>query len=399
MHVLIADPLSATTVHSLKALGVSVDLRPDLSADELPSRVGEADVLVVRSTKVKPAAIEAGRSLSLIVRAGAGVNTIDVAAASERGIYVANCPGKNAAAVAELTIGLLIACDRRIVDAASELREGHWLKKKYGEASGLRGRTLGIIGLGTIGRAVAEAARGLGMKIVAWSRSLTPELAAVYEVERAESPIELARRADAITIHTAYTPELKHFVDAKFLESMRDGAILINTARGDLVDSAALAEAIRTKGLRVGLDVYDNEPSGWEGEFPDTKLARMVTGTPHIGASTEQAAEAIAAEAVRIVRVFRETGKPPAENTVNLCGRSPATHSLVVRHFNRVGVLAGVLDALREEGINVEEMDNTIFDGAHAACCTLQLDTAPSTRVVASIRENPAVLQVTVQAR
>lgn len=399
MHVLIADPLSATTVHSLKALGVSVELRPELSSDDLPNRIGEADVLVVRSTKVKPATIEAADSLSLIVRAGAGVNTIDVAAASERGIYVANCPGKNAAAVAELTIGLLIACDRRIVDAATELREGRWLKKKYGEASGLRGRTLGIIGLGTIGRAVAEAARGLGMKVVAWSRSLTPELAAVYEVERAESPLELARRADAITLHTAYAPELKHLVDSKFLEAMRDGAILLNTARGELVDSAALAEAIRTKGLRVGLDAYDEEPSGWEGEFPDTKLARMVTGTPHIGASTEQAAEAIAAEAVRIVRVFRETGKPPAENTVNLCGRSPATHSLVVRHFNRVGVLAGVLDALREEGINVEEMDNTIFDGAYAACCTLQLDTAPSPEVVATIRENPAVLQVTVQAR
>lgn len=399
MHVLIADPLSAATVHSLKALGVSVELRPELSAEELPSRVSDAHVLIVRSTKVTRQTIEAAKSLSLIVRAGAGVNTIDVTAASERGIYVANCPGKNAAAVAELTIGLLIACDRRIVDAATELREGRWGKKRFGEAGGLHGRTLGILGLGTIGRAVAEAARGLGMRVIAWSRSLTPEFAAELEVTRVESPLELARRSDAVTIHTAYSPELKHLVDAKFLEAMRDGAILINTARGELVDSAALAEAIRTKGLRVGLDTYENEPPGWDRDFPDTKLARMVTGTPHIGASTEQAAEAIAAEAARVVRVFRETGKPPAENTVNLCRRSPATHSLVVRHFNRVGVLAGVLDALREEGINVEEMENTIFEGAHAACCTLQLDAAPSRQIVAAIAQNPAVLQVTVQPR
>ncbi|MEX0700497.1 MAG: NAD(P)-dependent oxidoreductase [Planctomycetales bacterium] len=399
MQVLIADPLSPSTVEALRELGATVEVRPELSAETLPAQMAAADVLVVRSTKVTRAAIEAGRSLSLIVRAGAGVNTIDVAAASERGIYVANCPGKNAAAVAELAIGLLVACDRRIVDAAAELREGRWGKKKYSEARGLHGRTLGILGLGTIGRAVAEAAQGLGMKVVAWGRSLTPELAAVLEVERAESPLELARRADAISIHMAYSPGMKHFIGAEFLAAMRDGAILVNTARGELIDSAALVEAVRAKGLRVGLDVYENEPGGWDCEFPHVDLARLVTGTPHIGASTEQAAEAIAAETVRIVRLFRETGKPPAANTVNLCGRSPATHSLVVRHYNRVGVLAGVLDALREEGINVEEMENTIFEGAKAACCTLQLDTPPSRKLVTAIERHEAVVQVILQPR
>ena len=178
---------------------------------------------------------------------------------------------------------------------------------------------------------------------------------------------------------------------------MKDGAILINTSRGELVDTEALKQAIREKNLRVGLDVFENEPSGGDAEFPDCELAGMVTCTPHIGASTEESSEAIAAEAVQIVREFRRSGKPP--NTVNLCQRTPATHSLVVRHYNRVGVLAGVLDCLREEGVNVEEMENTIFDGAKAACCTLQLDTPPSPATISKLQQSADILQVTLEAR
>jgi D-3-phosphoglycerate dehydrogenase / 2-oxoglutarate reductase len=398
MRILIADKLSDTTVQALRQLGADVAVEPNLSADDLPRHLADVNVLVVRSTKVTAAAIDAAGQLSLIIRAGAGVNTIDVAAASSRGIYVTNCPGKNSAAVAELAIGLLIACDRRIPDACADLRGGRWRKKEYGNAAGLRGRTLGLLGQGMIGQAVAQRARGLGMKVVAWSRSLTPEHAEEMGIECVEVPWKVARGADAISIHLAYAPELRHIVGKEFLAAMKDGAILINTSRGELVDTTALKAAICEKKLRVGLDVYENEPAGGDAEFVDTELAGLLAAaTPHVGASTEEASEAIAAEVVRIVREFRRTGKPP--NTVNLCERTPATHSLVIRHFNRVGVLAGVLDCLRAEGINVEEMENTIFDGAQAACCTLQLDTPPSPAMIARLYASADILQVTLEAR
>ena len=180
-------------------------------------------------------------------------------------------------------------------------------------------------------------------------------------------------------------------------QAMGEGAIFVNTSRGEVVDQEALVEAIEQRGLRVGLDVFADEPSGGEAIFADTALARCITATPHIGASTEEAADAIADEVVRIVRTFHETGKPPTP--INMCTRSPATHSLVVRHYNRVGVLAGTLDLLREEGINVEEMDNAIFDGAQAACCTLQLDAAPSPATIATLERNELILQVTLNSR
>src|SRR5512140_2629850 len=152
MKVLIVDKLSAETVTSLQKLGLQVEVRSDLSAETLPGALADVDILVVRSTKVSAAAIQAAPQLSLIIRAGAGVDTIDLAAASARGIYVANCPGKNTAAVAELAIGLLVAADRRIVDATIALRNGAWRKKEFGKARGLAGRTLGILGFGAIGK-------------------------------------------------------------------------------------------------------------------------------------------------------------------------------------------------------------------------------------------------------
>ena len=348
----------------------------------------------MRSTKVAAATIRAAPRLSLIIRAGAGVDTIDLAAASERGIYVANCPGKNTAAVAELAIGLLVAADRRIVDATAAMRNGAWRKKEFGKARGLAGRTLGILGFGAIGKAVAARAAGLEMKVVAWSRSLTSETAEAQGVGFAASPEELAAVCDAVSIHLALTPETKHIVGPRFLDALRPGAILINTSRGPLVDTAALRAAIAAKGLRVGLDVFEGEPAGAEAEWTDKELASLVTATPHIGASTDQASEAVAAEVVRIIDLFVKTGHPAG--IVNLCAHSPAKFRLVVRHLNRVGVLAFVLDGLREEGINVEEMENTIFAGAAAACCSMLLDQSPSGSLIDCMRNNRDILHVTL---
>ncbi len=395
MKVLIADKLSDKTVTALKALKTEVAVNADLTAENLPEAIDNADILVVRSTKVTVKTIEAAKNLSLIIRAGAGVNTIDLAAADSRGIYVSNCPGKNTEAVAELAIGLLIAADRQIANATADLRNGTWKKKEYGKARGLKGRTLGIVGFGAIGKAVARRAQSLEMNVVAWSKSLTEDAAEQFGVTYAGELSSLAKQSDAVSIHVAYKPETDHLVNKSFFDSMKNGAIIINTSRGEVVDTAALKEAIKSKKLRVGVDVFENEPAGGEGEFADRDLAGLLTATPHIGASTDQASEAIADEVVRIVKSFQETGVPL--NTVNIRARSSATQSLVVRHYNRVGVLAGVLDKLKAGGVNVEEMTNIIFEASKAACCTLLLDGAPSREILEKMQKDDNIIEVALK--
>jgi D-3-phosphoglycerate dehydrogenase len=233
---------------------------------------------------------------------------------------------------------------------------------------------------------------GLEIKVLAWSRSLTPQAAEQAGVGCAASPLELAAAADAVSVHMASTPETKHLVGKAFFDRLAPGTIFINTSRGALVDTAALRAATAEKGLRVGLDVFEGEPAGGEAAWTDKELAALATCTPHVGASTDQAAEAIAAEVVRIVETFQRTGHPVG--AVNLCSGSPATQRMVVRHYDRVGVLAAVLDGLREEGINIEEMENAVFAGAQAACCAMQLNKAPSEKLIARLRGNPNIIHV-----
>ncbi len=395
MKVLIADKLSDKTVSALKAIGMDVAVNPDLSADDLPGAVGDADILVVRSTKVTSRTVESAKNLSLIIRAGAGVNTIDLASANMRGIYVSNCPGKNTEAVAELAIGLLIAADRQIVNATTELRNGMWKKKAYGKSRGLKGRTLGIIGFGAIGKAVASRALAMEMKVIGWSKSLSPEIAEAYGIGFTADLLSLATQSDLVSVHVAYKPETNHLIDRSFFDAMKSGAVFVNTSRGEVVDTPALVEAIRSKSLRVGLDVFEGEPAGGEAVFAGRELANLVTATPHIGASTDQASEAIADEVVNIVRSYLSTGVPL--NTVNIRARSSATQSMVVRHFNRVGVLAGILGKLKSNGINVEEMSNIIFEASKAACCTLLLDSAPSADVLREISKDENIIELALK--
>src|SRR6476619_6724860 len=197
MKILIADKFEQSGTDGLKAAGCEVVSDPDLKDDALREAIAAtgADVLVVRGTKVTSAMLDAGR-LSLVVRAGAGYNTIDVAAASKRGIYVSNCPGKNSIAVAELAFALILALDRRIVDNVVALRRGEWNKKEFSKARGLFGRTLGLIGVGKIGQEMIARAHAFGMPVIAWSRSLTPERAVELNVIYKESPVDVAAAAD-----------------------------------------------------------------------------------------------------------------------------------------------------------------------------------------------------------
>jgi D-3-phosphoglycerate dehydrogenase / 2-oxoglutarate reductase len=391
MRVLIADKFEQSGVDGLNAAGCDVIYQPDLKDDALTQALRDrpADVLVVRSTAVTGPMLETG-SLSLVVRAGAGYNTIDVATASRRGIYVSNCPGKNAIAVAELAFGLVLALDRRVPDNVADLRAGTWNKKEYSKARGLFGRTLGLLGYGNIGREMAKRAHAFGMPIVIWSRRFATGNDRIADepipMQLATSPADVAERSDVFSIHLALNADTKGLVNASMIDKLKRGSYFINTARAEVVDYAALEKAVRERDIRVGLDVFAAEPPGAAGAFADTIVSLPnVYGTHHIGASTDQAQEAIAAETVRIITTYKDTGKVP--NVVNLAKKTPATHLLVVRHRDRPGVLAHVFEHLRNGNINVQETENVIFEGAQAAVARINLDGAPSDALLKAVQD------------
>lgn len=395
MRVLFADTVDPSTVQVLTDQGHECDVDPGVSADDLPSRIGGVEALVVRSTRVTAETIEAAHDLELIVRAGAGTNTIDVDAASDVGIYVTNVPGRNAIAVAELTMGLLLAIDRRIADNVSELRAGTWNKSAFAKAEGLFGKSLGIVGVGDIGLAVAERAAAFGLRVRVIRKDRDPEVEErlrTIDTELVDSLEDLVSTSDIVSIHLPATPETESMFDAALLGRMRDGAILLNTSRGDIVDEAALLDAIESKGLRIGLDVYPDEPASGTAEW-SSKLAQHpnVVGTHHIGASTDQAQRAVADGLVEIVEAFV---RGEVLNCVNLAPRRLGTHSLHIRHFDRVGVLAGVFDILRRRELNVEQMQNRVFQGGNAAVATIDVvgDVGPD--LIAAVEALPDVIHV-----
>jgi D-3-phosphoglycerate dehydrogenase len=412
MKVLVADKFEQNGIDGLEAAGCQVAYEPTLEGDALAAAIREtaASVLVVRSTKVTAAMLDAG-SLALVVRAGAGYNTIDVRAASSRGIYVSNCPGRNAVAVAELTMGLILALDRRIPDNVSELRAGRWNKKEFSKARGLLGRTLGVLGCGSIAREVIIRAASFGMPVLLWSRRFAGRDGALTGTELEElglrdvpglslsllpTPEDIAGRCDVLTVHLALTNATRGIVNRELLSKLRPGSSFVNTSRGELVDEAALADVVKSRGIRAGLDVFANEPAAATADYA-TPLASLsgAYGTHHIGASTEQAQDAIAAETVRIIRAFKETGRVP--NVVNLARRTPATHMFVVRHHDRPGVLAHVFDQLRARNLNVQETENIVFEGAEAAVARINLDGQPDQALVDAIKSgNADVLDVQV---
>lgn len=398
MRVLLADALPDAAVARLEAAGDEVVLRPDLTETDLGSALPGVNALVVRSTRVTGEALDTADGLGLIVRAGAGTNTIDTTRAAELGIYVCNVPGRNALAVAELTMGLILAVDRHIAAATADLRAGQWNKQGYAKAGGLFGRRLGIVGVGDIGIATAERAGGFGMDVVAEAKP-----------ERAKAVVQRAREAgitfvedldtvlatsDVVSLHVPGGDATTHMVDAGFLARMRDGAILINTSRGDVVDEAALIEAMDSRGLRAGLDVFVEEPGPGVGEF-DSLLAKhpSVVGTHHIGASTEQAQEAVADGTVDVIDAYR---RGDIFDCVNLEAAPGRAATLTVRHYDRVGVLAAILAILRGDGINVSNMRNRIFAGAKAAVATIDVGHEPSAATLDQIGAHDDVIHVTV---
>jgi D-3-phosphoglycerate dehydrogenase len=398
MRILFADVFEQSGIEALTAAGHKVNYRPDLSSAELAGNVDDVEVLVVRSTRVSAQVFEAGSPLGLVIRAGAGTNTIDVEAAARRAIYVANVPGKNAVAVAELAMGLILALDRRIPDNVADARSGTWNKRLYSQASGLYGKTIGIIGLGQIGMSVAERAVAFGLRVTTVARRrdhTTQQKMRELEIETVADLPTLAATSDILTIHVPAGPGSRHLIDAELLAHVRPGTMVINTSRGDVVDEAALLEAIEEKGLRVGIDVFEGEPAEAVGSIEST-LARhpAVYTTHHIGASTVQAQEAIAAEVVAMIIDYQ---RGIIRNVVNLGPTPPAGSILVVRHYDRVGVLSVVLEALKRAGLNVQDMQNQVFAGAGAAVASIHVEGEVAEPVRSEVAANPDIIHVAVR--
>eukprot|EP00768_Dysnectes_brevis_P006752 gnl/Dysnectes_brevis/544_a601_5378.p1 GENE.gnl/Dysnectes_brevis/544_a601_5378~~gnl/Dysnectes_brevis/544_a601_5378.p1 ORF type:complete len:330 (-),score=125.49 gnl/Dysnectes_brevis/544_a601_5378:37-1026(-) len=315
--VLVAENINRGVEAVMTEAGLSVTWAEKISDEDMIAQIHEFDALIVRGRKVPEAAVRNGKKLKLIVRGGAGTSNIPKPLCTELGVAACNTPGMNANAVAELTIGSLICCDRRMPRATADLVSGQWHKKAFQKARGLRGNTMGVIGNGAIARAVINTCKALGMNVIQWSRSLTPERCEAAGVGYATDIYDLARRSYAISAHLPLVKKplseggTKSMFDATFFEAMQEGGIFVNMARGGCLVQADLVEAIKAKGLRVALDVFDPEPKNHGGDvFPHTELASLCECvTPHVGASTTEASIAVADECARVVMHCAHTGE------------------------------------------------------------------------------------------
>jgi len=309
MKILIADSFPSSHFESFVEAGHEVTLQPELDSDSLPEAIEANEVLVVRSTRVNENTLKRGKALKLVIRAGAGTNTIDKECAASMDISVCNVPGANSRAVAELVMGLILSIDRRIPDNVTDARQGVWDKKKYSIARGLAGQNLGILGMGAIGFAVAERARGFSMNVHAVSKpGRSPDASnriSSSGIIQLDTQHELLETCDIVTLHMPATAGTRRMVNQEFLSKMKRGAMLINTSRGELVDESALIDAMNHRGIRAGLDVYENEPAAGDKAFKSEIFSHpSVYGTHHIGASTEQAQTAVADGVLAIVEAY-----------------------------------------------------------------------------------------------
>lgn len=387
--VLIADKFPDQYIQQMKDMNLEVIYSPKLGENDLPEASREVDILVVRSTIVNAETINSGNALNLIIRAGAGVNNIDISAANKKGIYVANCPGMNSVAVAELAMGLMISLDRRIPDNVADFRKGIWNKSEYSKAQGLKGKTLGIIGVGAIGKEVAKRALAFEMNVYGKDISRIEGV----QIKDFSEMDQLLALCDIVTIHLPATPETKGLFNKQMFGYMKNGAMLINTSRADIIVEEDLLEAIKEKNIRVAMDVFKGEPESKTGEVKSVlKDNPNVYVTHHIGASTEQSQNAVAAETVRIIKDYTTSGV--IAHWINRAKITDAKYQLVVKHFDKPGVLASILDVIREGNINIEEIENVIFQGGVAASCTMKLQSPVSAERLKTMQDIPDVLSI-----
>ena len=345
VRVLVSDKLAEAGLRVLReAPGVELDFRPGMSEDELCDIIGEYDGLIIRSaTQVTPRVIEEAHRLRVVGRAGIGVDNVDIPAASRRGIVVMNTPTGNSVTTAEHALTLLTSLARKVPQAVASMRGGKWEKSKF-QGREIAFKTLGVIGLGNIGRIVADRAQGLNMKVIGVDPVMSSNRAAELGIELVELD-ELLRRADFITIHAPLTPETKHMISDEAFEKMKNDALLVNAARGGIVDEEALARAI-TEGKIAGaaLDVFGSEPID-----PSSPLLELdnVLCTPHLGASTSEAQERVAVEIAEQVIGYLQLGI--VKNAVNVPTLPPEIAERLKPYLDvarALGSLIGQLDPI-----------------------------------------------------
>ena len=365
--ILVSDDVSEGGLEPLRAASFAVEKRTGLSPEELRAIIHEYEGLVVRSeTKVTAPLLDAAVRLRAIGRAGVGVDNIDVAAATARGVIVMNAPDGNTMTTAEHAVALLLSLARRVPQANASLRAGKWERKKFVGVE-LRGKTLGVVGLGRIGRVVASRARGFEMKVIAFDPFVSPEQARDAEIELA--PLEeVCARADFLTVHTPLTAETRGLIGARELARMKSSARVINCARGGLVDERALYNAIR-EGRVAGaaLDVFEQEPPA-----PDNPLLALeeVIATPHLGASTREAQEGVAVTVAEQMRDYFQTGA--LRGAVN----APALGALELSVLQPYLVLAERLGRFQAQLLDEPVREVRIEYAGEVA----ELDAAPVTR-------------------
>ena len=350
MKIIVADDLPGSALDLLRAEGWTVDARTGRTLEQLRTDVADADAIVVRSaTKVTAEIIAAAPRLRAIARAGTGVDNVQVDAASARGIVVMNAPGANSVSVAELTLAQLLALARRLPAADQSMKAGNWDKKRFlGEE--LRGKVLGLAGLGRIGQEVARRAQAFEMVVIAHDPFIAAQVAAGMDIELV-SLDDLCSRADYLSLHMPSTPQTRRTFNAARLAQCKKGLRLVNTARGDLIDEAALVDAIRSGHIGgAALDVFESEPTS------DHTLQQLpeVVASPHIAASTREGQELVGVETATALRDFLRSGL--IRNAVNFPSVAPDEHQRLQPFMalgERLGLLVGQMGEARIEGVSV----------------------------------------------
>ncbi len=396
VRVLVTDSFDAAATDTLRESGFDVIHNAMLDGDTIAAAMRDLQpqVLVVRGVHVGAEALEASNQLALVICAGSDTQCVDLDAANRLGVMVSHCPGRNAAAVAELAWGLILACDRRIPDQVHDLRAGQPASSAYSDSAGLAGRTLGIVGLGQVGQEVARRGLAFGMHVVAWSKHITEDRCDALGIDFCANLVNLAKLADVVSVSVTANEETRGLLGEKFLNALRPGAIVVNTSRGHVCDEAALLHAVRNRGIRAGLDIFCDEPESCSAAETALAAEPGVYGTFRVGDHTEQARLSIDSEVVRILRAWHADGT--VLHCVNVTEHTAASAVLMVRHANRPGVLARIFDVLGKAGINVEQMDNQISTGGEAAVARVFTASPPSPQVVSAVRTCPHVLGVTM---
>jgi D-3-phosphoglycerate dehydrogenase / 2-oxoglutarate reductase len=397
--ILIGCTIPESILDEFRALGTDLIYEPAIAADRLEKIIGDVNILVVSRNRVSPEIIAAGRALQMIIRAGTDTSNISIEEASKAGIFVCNCPYMDAIAIAELTFGYLIALDRRLFAHTQATRQQKPTVFPQLEASGLAGRTLGVLGYGPVEKQIIKRALAFEMNVKAWSpASLTPEIAAESKIGFGDRPRDVARESDMLSIYVSSRSQTEQLVDVELLGSMKPGACLVYIGHPGALDLSALVEAASRQDIWVAYDISAPQlTAGDIGRF----IARLqalpnVMGTYGLADRTRQARETTGNEVLRIVREFIVNGK--VLNCLNLIEYNPAMWQLLLRLKDRVGVLASIMDVLRADGISMEDITSHLFTGAQAAWIILAVDERPSAEALAAIRNLDGVLNLEIRA-